>query len=96
MVSQHGDTISKTRRGFLTSVSLSAVTIGLAGCARPGFAADEPMPSHPVGDLPSGEEMLGKLLRVVRPGLFVTQEFNPNRITITVDDDDVIESVRIG
>ena len=40
--------------------------------------------------------MIGKKLRVVRPGMFVTQEYDIDRVTMVVDGDDRIRSARIG
>ena len=42
------------------------------------------------------EDMIGKSLRVIRPGEMVTMEYNPERLTMEVDGDDRIIAIRIG
>jgi precorrin-3B methylase len=42
------------------------------------------------------EDMIGKSLRVIRPGDMVTMEYNPERLTMEVDGDDRIIAIRIG
>ncbi len=40
--------------------------------------------------------LVGMKLRVVKPGEFVTQEFNPDRLTIGVDADMRIRQIYVG
>ncbi len=44
----------------------------------------------------TSEGMIGLKLRVIHPGEVVTMDYNEGRLTITVDKDNRIQSVRIG
>lgn len=80
------------RRLVLRVLGLGIAAAGAAACTP----ASNAMPTPEDGDTPTRRDMIGKSLRVVRPGMFVTQEFNPERITIHVDEDETIEDIRIG
>ncbi len=69
------------RRGVLQVLALAA-----AGSAQAG------------GDDSQGpcSELTGLTLRVVHPGDMVTMDYREDRITIEVDDDNVIQNLSIG
>ena len=63
---------------------------------RPVDVLDHHALGYRYDDDPVDEELVGKLLRVVRPGDVVTPDFRPDRATIRVDGQERIESVNIG
>jgi hypothetical protein len=94
--SQHGP----SRRSALALGLLGSAGAGfLTACASAAGAGDE-KPAAPAcapGEKPLAvSDMTGKKLRVVRPNDMVTMEFDMDRITILVDAQQRIQSVRIG
>jgi Peptidase inhibitor I78 family len=69
------------RRGVLQAMALLAV----GGAEAGGDDSPGPCP-----------DMIGMVLRVVHPGDAVTMDYREDRITIEVDDDNVIQSISIG
>jgi hypothetical protein len=69
------------RRGVLQAAALLAV-----GRAQAGGG-------DPQGPCP---ELIGMALRVIHPGDMVTMDYREDRITIEVDDNNVIQTVSIG
>ena len=84
--------VAPTRRSLLSLMGLGAAALGV-GCAG---ASEARHLRPPAGDRLTADDMVGKLLRVIRPGEFVTQEFSPDRVTIEVDENNRISLVRIG
>lgn len=41
------------------------------------------------------EQLAGRLLRIVRPGEFATQEIRPGRVTVWLDEAGRVTSVRV-
>ncbi len=79
------------RRRFLTRVGFGVAVAGVSGSAigTAGALAQRPPELTVAG-------MIGKKLRVVKPGMFVTQEFDADRVTITVYENERMKPVRIG
>jgi hypothetical protein len=69
------------RRGLLQAAALLAVGSAEAG----GDDSQGPCP-----------DLIGMVLRVVHPGDMITMDYREDRITIEVDDHDVIVSVSVG
>jgi hypothetical protein len=69
------------RRGVLQAAALLAV----GGAEAGGDDGSGPCP-----------DMIGMVLRVVHPGDAVTMDYREDRITIEVDDDNVIQRIAIG
>jgi hypothetical protein len=77
--------------------------------ATQAVAEDDAPPKGPkIGPPPQGKpeddakdalctaNMTGLVLRVVKPGQAVTQEYNEGRLTITVDKNNRITDIRVG
>ena len=69
------------RRGALQVLALAAAGSAQAG----GDDSQDPCP-----------ELIGLTLRVVHPGDMVTMDYREDRITIEVDDENVIQNLSIG
>ena len=81
-----------SRRRALKLIGLGCAAAGASACAGAGNAMPTPEGKTPL----TADRMIGKTLRVVRPGEFVTQEFNPQRVTVNLDETGAIKAVRIG
>ena len=69
------------RRGVLQTLALAVAGSAQAG----GDDSQGPCP-----------ELIGLTLRVVHPGDMVTMDYREDRITIEVDDDNVIQTLSVG
>ncbi len=96
MCKENEGTGNELRRDLLTLIG----GVGIAGAGLIGLSACVPasqaMPTPDERDQLTGDEMVGKKLRIVRPGVFVTQEFDADRVTINLDEGDRIVGVRLG
>ena len=82
----------KDRRNLLKSIGFTLAGASVAGCA--GVAGAMPTPEG--RPALTAADMHGKKLRVIEPGMFVTQEFDAERVTIELGEDRRIQAVRIG
>lgn len=85
------DGINDPRRDLLRLAG-AAAAVGISACVPAGQA----MPTPDGEDRLTGDDMVGKKLRVVNPGDFVTQEHDIERVTINLDEDGKIIGVRLG
>jgi Peptidase inhibitor I78 family len=78
------------RRTALALLAGGALGAGTA-CAQ-----STPGTEKKIGEPALCPEVLGKQLRVARPGQSMTMEYRADRLTIEVDDKDRIVSIRVG
>jgi hypothetical protein len=79
-------------------LGLLATGVGLTAAGGAVAATPEPAPV-PAPDRPSLRlcpEILGKNLRVVRPGQAMTHDYRQDRLTIGLDESDRIRSIQVG
>lgn len=69
---------------------LAGGAVGIAGAAD--AQADTPAPR----DAALCPEILGKFLRVAKPGEAMTMDYRADRLTIEVDEKNRIKSIRVG
>jgi hypothetical protein len=72
--------------------ALALLAGGALGVATAADAKDEP----PSRDAMLCPEVLGKFLRVARPGQAMTMDYRADRLTVEVDDKDRIVAIRAG
>lgn len=80
---------ASTRRTLL--LAGAGMAVATPGAARAIMAR----PEEPVA-VPDLAGLVGKSLRVVKPGQPVTMDFSPDRLTLEVDDANRIVSARFG
>lgn len=85
------------KRRFALRLGVSALATGGVALATAAALGEEPKVTPSEGPLDKGlGGLVGLKLRVVKPGQFVTQEYNSGRLTISVDAESRIQQVYIG
>jgi hypothetical protein len=80
----------------VTELERRAALALLAGGAVAAATAAEAKEEPAARDATLCPEVLGKFLRVARPGQAMTMEYRADRLTIEVDDKDRIVKIRAG
>lgn len=84
------------RRRLLGLLATAAGLVSTAACAQSSTvpaAAPVPKPVQPPALCP---EILGKTVRLIRPGQPMTRDYRQDRLTIMLDADDRITSIQVG